>query len=65
MAQEGVEPSASLLLEEGGLPVAYRAIRRLSRRHLLDPDARPEVRTFRGFSSAQKERGAMPFAEID
>lgn len=26
MAQEGVEPSASLILSEGGLPVAYRAV---------------------------------------
>ena len=25
MAQEGVEPSASLVLSEGGLPIAYRA----------------------------------------
>jgi hypothetical protein len=25
MAQEGVEPSASLVLSESGLPIAYRA----------------------------------------
>ena len=26
VAQEGIEPSASLGLSEGGLPVAYRAV---------------------------------------
>ena len=26
MAQEGLEPSASLVLSESGLPIAYRAV---------------------------------------
>ncbi len=38
MAQEGVEPSASLVLSEGGLPVAYRATC-VIRRVVKDPES--------------------------
>ena len=35
MAQVGLEPTASLVLSQGGLPVAYRAVpRRESNPHL-------------------------------
>src|SRR4051794_31295898 len=37
MAQEGVEPSASLVLGESGLPVAYRAV--------IHPSTRGGIRT--------------------
>jgi hypothetical protein len=45
MAQEGVEPSASLGLSESGLPVAYRAVDGIDRLHAeavgLEPTSGP------------------------
>src|SRR3954452_2491817 len=57
MAQEGVEPSASLVLSESGLPIAYRAGR----------DLNPGATTQRGSRTHRRpglSRAARPLAYL-
>ena len=55
MAQEGFEPSASLILRESGLPVAYRATMQFRG---LESNQRPP-RSKRGVTRVQGNGGAI------
>ncbi len=59
MAQEGFEPSASLVLSESGLPVAYRADARVGS-NPWDSDHKPAARPLRTWRSAELDSNPQP-----